>query len=90
MTLQYQRSAEVVSTNVDGEEVLLSIENGTYYGLNSVASRIWQLIKQPKSFDALCCVLQNEFDVTAEQCETETQALLNDFEKEKVVIITDV
>lgn len=90
MTLQYQRSAEVVSTNVDGEEVLLSIENGKYYGLNSVASRIWQLIEQPKSFDTLCHDLQNEFDVSAEQCETETQALLNDFEKEKVVIITDV
>ncbi len=89
MARQYQRSAEVVSTNVDGEEVLLSIENGKYYGLNSVASRIWQLIEQPKSMDTICRELQNEFDVTAEQCQSETQALLDEFNQQRVVVVTD-
>ena len=89
MARQYQRSAEVVSTNVDGEEVLLSIENGKYYGLNSVASRIWQLIEQPRSFDTICRELQNEYEVTAEQCETETQALLDEFNQQRVVVVTD-
>ena len=41
------RSPEQVSADLDGKTVLLSVENGEYYNMNAVGSRIWSLLEKP-------------------------------------------
>lgn len=41
------QSEDQVSTELDGETVLMSIEQGNYYGMDKVLSRIWALIEKP-------------------------------------------
>lgn len=36
------RSVEVLTSEVDGEIVMMSIEEGTYSGLDAIGSAIWQ------------------------------------------------
>ena len=67
-----QRSNKLVSSNMDGETVMMSIENGEYFGLNSVGSRMWELIENPIKVNTLIELLLDEFDVSREQCEAET------------------
>ena len=34
------QTEEIVDSNIDGETVMMSIENGKYYGLDDIGSRI--------------------------------------------------
>jgi len=82
------RNPEMLSSDMDGEKVMMSIENGEYYGLNPIGSRIWELIEQPKTIDKLISILTDEFDVTPEICENDVLAFLKEL-LEKNLIITD-
>jgi Coenzyme PQQ synthesis protein D (PqqD) len=53
------------------EAVMMSVEAGRYYGLNAVASRIWDLLETPKTIAQLCEQIWEEFDVDAQTCEIE-------------------
>ena len=46
-------SRDQVSTNLSGEEVILSVKDGVYYGLDPVGARIWALLQQPRTLDAV-------------------------------------
>ena len=41
------RANEHIASELDGEVVMMSIEQGEYYGLGQVGSELWQLIEQP-------------------------------------------
>ncbi len=72
---------------MDGETVMMSIENGEYFGLNTVGSRMWELIENPIKVDALIELLLDEFDVSSEQCEMETMEFLNHLLEKKLLTI---
>lgn len=55
---------EVISE--DGA-VLLDIEQGICFTLNPVGLKIWQLLKQGKSVDAVVDALANEFEIPRHQ-----------------------
>jgi PleD family two-component response regulator len=63
------RSPDQISGDLDGHVVLLSIENGEYYNLNEVGSRIWALLEQPMTVAALVDALMAEFEVDRATCE---------------------
>ena len=54
---------EVVSRTLDGEEVLLQLETGAYFGLNEVGTLIWKLMKDGLSTAEILKMLESEFDV---------------------------
>ncbi|MDD5711944.1 MAG: PqqD family protein [Smithellaceae bacterium] len=62
------RIPDPVTAPVGDELVMFSAAQGKYYGLNEVASVIWQRIEQPMNVALLCEELQRAFDVTEEQC----------------------
>lgn len=47
---------------LDGEAVLLDLESGTYFGLNGVGARVWQLLEAGSTFDATIDAIEREFD----------------------------
>ena len=53
--------------DLDGEAVILDPEAGTYYGLNAVGTRIWQLVQQHGQlrsvFEQLCLEYEAAPDV---------------------------
>ncbi|HJT78596.1 MAG TPA: lasso peptide biosynthesis PqqD family chaperone [Gemmataceae bacterium] len=66
-----------VSTFVDDKAVLMSVDNGKYYSLDDIGSRIWALIESPTSVGAVCDQLTQEFEVERATCEADVLALLN-------------
>jgi hypothetical protein len=67
-----RRNGDILHAPVGTEEaVMMSVEAGRYYGLNAVASRIWELLETPKTVAQLCALLCEEFEVDAQTCETE-------------------
>ena len=79
------RRAELIETEVDGELVALHIDNGTCYGFNGTATRIWALIEQPRRFSDLKNELTREFDVDPELCERQLGELLKELEADGLV-----
>jgi hypothetical protein len=51
-------SKEALFRDLDGEAVILNLDAGTYYGLNAVGTRMWQLLERHGQlrpvFEALC------------------------------------
>ena len=84
-----KRNPELVASAIDGETVMMSLENGEYFGLDPVGSRIWELIENPTRVDNLISLLVDEFDVTKEQCELDTLDFLNQlFDKNLIEILS--
>ncbi|HYE27113.1 MAG TPA: PqqD family protein [Allosphingosinicella sp.] len=85
--LLVERRGEMIETEVDGELVALHIDNGTCYGFNSTATRIWALIEQPKRLSELTEALVREFDVDPATCRTELKELLDELAADGLVEI---
>jgi hypothetical protein len=79
------RSAETISKNLGGEEVILDLNNGRYFGLDSVGARVWELIEEPGRFDAIVEALLSEFEVERVECERDLLALLGDLERHGLI-----
>ena len=67
----------LLTAEVDGELMAMSIDRGACYGLNPVGTRIWALLAEPRTVDELCAQLLSEFDVDAGQCRSEVMELLD-------------
>jgi hypothetical protein len=78
-----------VFSNLDGEIVILSLEDGVYYGLDPVGARIWALVQQPCTLRKLLEVLLAEFDVEPEVCRSETLALLENLAGRGLIEVED-
>ena len=76
-----------ICCNLDGEAVILSLKTGTYYGLDQVGARIWDLIQEPRTIDSVLEVLLFEFDVDAGQCERDLRLLLGNLSEAGLVEI---
>ena len=72
------RSDGIVASEVDGEVVMMSIEQGSYFGLNGVASDIWRLLETPLTVSQICDNVGTRYDVEKEQCRREVLAFLKD------------
>jgi hypothetical protein len=81
-----QRSPKQISGDLDGRAVLLSIDNGKYYNMNPVATRIWALIEKPITIEALIATLLDEYEVDRATCEKEVQAFLAQLRQDKLLL----
>lgn len=82
-------SSQQVFEQIDGEGVILHLESGIYYSLDSVGVSIWNLIQQPKSVGDIKGSLLAEYDVEPQQCEQELLALVEDLAAQKLIEIKD-
>ena len=78
---------ELVSSDLDGETVMMSVKNGKYYGMDPIGSRIWALIKQPSTVSVLCDILLREFNVDRERCEKDVLIFLNKLAEDNLIRI---
>ncbi len=81
-----QVSADL-SSNTSGSIVILSLKDGMYYELKEVAARVWDLIQQPCSLQAVLDMLLEEYEVEAGRCEADLIALAEDLSKRGLVEI---
>jgi hypothetical protein len=87
-TTVISRSQSVLSADVDGEVVMLSIEQGYYYGLDDIGSDIWQRIATPCSFAELVEQLVVDYDADRATIATDVKALLGRMAEQDVVRLT--
>ena len=71
-----KRSDRPLTSPVADELVMFDAGPGKYYGLNDIATEIWDRLEQPVMVEELCRSLTEEFEVSAEQCQKEVLEFL--------------
>ena len=82
-----QRKPDILFNEIDGEVVMLSIENSEYYGMDRVGSHIWEKIKEPISFKQLVNNLIKEYNVNEQQCIKDTTIFITNLLDKKLILI---
>jgi hypothetical protein len=78
---------EVLSRVLDGEAVLLHLGSGTYFGMNEVASRAWELIQKAPTVAELMSQLLEEFEVEEGQLGRDIDEFVAKLLEAKLVVI---
>ena len=77
-TTVLQRTTNQLSSNVDGEIILLDVNSGEYVNLNSVGTYIWNCLEHPHSIKQIIDLLVTEFDVARDLCESDTKPFIEE------------
>lgn len=80
---------EQVSSELEGESVILNLKSGTYYGLNNVGARIWNLIQEPKQVSEVREAILEEYEVEPEHCDRDILELLQQLANVELIEVRD-
>lgn len=61
---------------LDQESVLLNLNSERYFGLDSVGTRMWQVVTSAPTIEAAYCLLTEEFDVDPDTLRSNLSELL--------------
>jgi len=83
-------TTDQVSCTVNGEVVILSTKNGTYYGLDAVGAMVWSRVSlRPCSVQELCADIVSEYAVEPVDCEQDVLTLVKSLASAGLVEIED-
>jgi Coenzyme PQQ synthesis protein D (PqqD) len=71
-------SPNAVARQVGDETVILHLGSGTYFGLDTVGARLWQLMGEGKSLGEICDAMLEEYEVSRGDLERDITALIKD------------
>ncbi len=78
MLKTYTRDPKLIAADMSGETVLMSIDNGQYYGLSEVGARIWDTLENQVTLDDIVRHICEYYDVSENSCRTDTEKFLDD------------
>lgn len=83
-------SQDVVAREVGGETVLLDLASGTYFGLNEVGGRVWQMLDSGSAtIGDLALAVTEEFAVDGEVAEADLLDLARDLLDQGLVTLVE-
>ena len=87
--MKIQVSGDVVTRNLAGEAVLLDLASGTYFGLDEVGTRIWQLLGEHGSAEPVVAALLDEYDVDEARIRADLDRLIGELHGKGLVRIDE-
>lgn len=82
------RSQDVLSTRIDDELVLMSINEGLYFGLDAIGADIWDRLETPVRVSDLCAALVNDYQEDAAVIERDVLELLRRLAGRALITVT--
>jgi hypothetical protein len=71
-------ASDQITSELGGESVILSLNDGMYYGLDPIGTHIWSLLDHPREVREICAVIQEGYEVEPAECEQAVLAFLRD------------
>jgi len=81
----FLRRPELHAVEMDGELVMMGLQQGEYYSLRDVAASLWQFLDRPRTLDELCDLVAGEYDVSAQDCRSDVAAFLDELTAKSMV-----
>lgn len=85
MPVQLQIAEDVLFQTVADEAVLLNIADNHYYGLDDVATRMWQLLAEHGTEEAVIEAMLAEYDVDEATLHQDFAALVTELEQRGLI-----
>jgi hypothetical protein len=82
-------SPDVVSQELEGELVLLSLDRAEYYGLNPTGTQVWKWMAQGASIGTMADRLAAEGRVDGDRARRDVMALARSLVDERLALPTD-
>jgi len=83
------KNKSILENEIDGEKIMLNIDNGEYYGLDKIASRIWELLNEKIEIESLIQQLLEEYEIDYETCKNDVLEFLDELIKKKLIVIIE-
>lgn len=83
-----QLEPTLLYSKIGDEIVLLTVESGKYFKVDAIGSRIWEIIKEPITIEALCSQLVEEYDTTMEQCQKDIMPFLEKLKTDQLILVS--
>ena len=78
---------DVLFREIDGEAVILNLDNEAYHGLDEVGTRMWIVLQESETIAEAYAQLLSEYKVDAEQLRTDLIDLLSDLREHGLITI---
>ncbi len=82
------RSSQLMGSKVDNELVMIDLDSGEYFGLNAIASDIWEQMAEPILIADLCANLLQRYAVDETRCQRDVLALLKQMQDKQMLQIS--
>ncbi len=80
-----KRGDQVIAQKAANDLLLFNMEDGNYYSLNEIGSRVWELCDGNHSVSQVVAVLAGEYDASDQVLEKDVLELLEDFRRGKLI-----
>lgn len=81
------QNKDIDATDLNGEKVMMNLDKGKYFALNSVGSAIWDRICEPIEVEKVINILVQEYDVEYEICSNNVFEFLERLKNYELIII---
>jgi hypothetical protein len=84
--VKFLQEREVVTRQIQDEEVLLQLDSGRYFGLDEIGSRTWDLlIRKQNTIVEAAQILAEEYDAPLGQIEDDLVRLVEELKEARLV-----
>lgn len=80
---------EVVFQKVGDETVLLNLKTGTYYGLESVGTRMWELVADKGTLAGIVESMLEDYEVTPEDLQRDILRLVEELQANGLIEVVE-
>ncbi len=81
------RRPDSVFTDMDGDTVIMSIEQGNYYGMGAVGTLVWKILEHPKTIGEIVQAVRMEYAVDEDTCQNDMIEFIEDLIKNELVAV---
>jgi hypothetical protein len=86
MNRKWKTSPKVLSSKLDEEVILMSIEADSYFGVDPVGSYIWELLaKNPATIEELVIMLMDEYEVDENTCKNDVEFFISEMSTRNLI-----
>jgi Coenzyme PQQ synthesis protein D (PqqD) len=81
-----EASPDVVARVVGGETMLLDLASGTYFGLDDIGGKIWELLEEGTNLTQVCDAIERDYAVERHIVEQDVLKLVEELADKKLVV----
>ena len=82
------QNKDIDVSDLNGEKVMMNLEVGKYFMLNSVGSSIWNSIESEKNIELIIDDIIEKYDVAREICEKEIMKYIEKLDNHGLITIS--
>lgn len=81
-----RRQDGVITQEVEGQTILLRVDDGGYYAIDEVGAAIWELCDGVRPLGEIIVALSLEFDAPQETIQADVLEFVHDLRRERLLV----